>query len=203
MFGHRYFTKQEADDLKKIDIYFLKRQGLLEGWREGVIQWKINGAEVLRVGIQISTYDVEDVRFINLLYEITERNGKKLDCSHSHPITTTPCNFGGVRYWFVCKFCNRRVGTLYLGKKYFKCRHCLKLTYRLQNINVRGKKYSMVSALKNAQKIKNLRVKYYKGNPTKRYQGLLNRKAAIEKSKRIRSTRERCTGGGIPYYASL
>lgn len=28
-------------------------------------------------------------------------------------ITTTPCHFGGVRYWFLCPSCNRRCAILY------------------------------------------------------------------------------------------
>jgi len=53
------------------------------------------------------------------------------------PITTTPCYYGGVRYWFLCPavvdglLCENRVGKLYLppGGKVFACRHCYGLTY--------------------------------------------------------------------------
>jgi len=46
--------------------------------------------------------------------------------------TTTVPHFGGVRYWFVCPYCDRRVGTLYSPRfeRYFKCRHCHNLTYK-------------------------------------------------------------------------
>lgn len=46
-------------------------------------------------------------------------------------LTKTVANFGGVRYWFVCPYCQRRVGTLYKPKNEirFKCRHCYNLTY--------------------------------------------------------------------------
>ena len=56
-------------------------------------------------------------------------------------LTTTPCNFGSVRYWFVCPisrnsvYCGRRVGKLYKapGENYFGCRHCYNLSYESRN----------------------------------------------------------------------
>ncbi len=50
---------------------------------------------------------------------------------HLH-FTTTRCYFGGVRYWFLCPACSKRVGKLYasLSANEFKCRHCHNLTYR-------------------------------------------------------------------------
>ena len=47
--------------------------------------------------------------------------------------TTSRCHFGGVRYWFLCPSCRKRVGKLYapLSADEFKCRHCHRLTYRL------------------------------------------------------------------------
>jgi len=55
-------------------------------------------------------------------------------------ITTTPCHFGGERYWFHCpifsygRVCHRRVGKLYLPPRaeHFGCRRCHNLTYRKQ-----------------------------------------------------------------------
>lgn len=57
--------------------------------------------------------------------------------SYRVELTATPCNYGGVRLWFVCplyiagRACRRRVGRLYLppGGRYFGCRHCYNLTY--------------------------------------------------------------------------
>jgi hypothetical protein len=53
-------------------------------------------------------------------------------------ITTTKCNFGGVRRWFRCSLikdgypCKRRVRTLYSTprEKMFGCKQCHNLTYR-------------------------------------------------------------------------
>jgi hypothetical protein len=53
-------------------------------------------------------------------------------------VTTTPCRFGGRRFWFRCPIehngipCKRRVLRLYLppGREKFGCRRCYDLTYR-------------------------------------------------------------------------
>ena len=48
-------------------------------------------------------------------------------------ITSTKCNYGGLRKWFICPKCKRRVGVLYRKPLLasFLCRHCQNLTYRL------------------------------------------------------------------------
>ena len=45
------------------------------------------------------------------------------------PLATTPCQFGGVRWWLKCPCCGRRVRSLYLRWSGFTCRHCAWLTY--------------------------------------------------------------------------
>lgn len=49
------------------------------------------------------------------------------------PLTKTKCNYGGMRYWFLCPKCGRRVGNLYKRplSSLFLCRHCQNLTYQL------------------------------------------------------------------------
>ena len=46
-------------------------------------------------------------------------------------ITTTPCNFGNERIWFLCPACNRRIATLYKPptKEVLLCRKCHDLRY--------------------------------------------------------------------------
>lgn len=48
------------------------------------------------------------------------------------PLISTPCNYGGSRFWFICH-CGRRVGKLYLPAHpnawQWLCRHCYGLTY--------------------------------------------------------------------------
>lgn len=52
-------------------------------------------------------------------------------------ITTTPCYYGGFRYWFICPTCRTRVGSLYRKPlaSLFLCRHCQNLTYLLRKFH--------------------------------------------------------------------
>ena len=98
------------------------------------------------------------------------------------PITTTPCNFGGQRYWFVCSltkkgiYCGRRVGVLYKDGDYFGCRHCYELTYSSRNENRHYKYYPLFATLTLSKKIEELEAKikrpYYAGKPTKKQKAL-------------------------------
>jgi len=45
------------------------------------------------------------------------------------PLTTTDCEFGGVRYWMHCPRCSRRCAKLYRAYGCFRCRKCHNLTY--------------------------------------------------------------------------
>ena len=47
-------------------------------------------------------------------------------------LTLTRTNFGGVRLWFLCPDCGRRVGTLYCPQQvsHFSCRHCHDCVFR-------------------------------------------------------------------------
>jgi len=59
------------------------------------------------------------------------------DCDYPIKLTTTPCHFGGHRYWFICPrwecgwACRRRVAKLWLppGGDFFWCRQCYCLTH--------------------------------------------------------------------------
>ncbi len=55
-----------------------------------------------------------------LNYGTDRQTGEKTDYDYRIPLATTPCNLGGVRWWFICAvskngvYCGRRVGKLYL-----------------------------------------------------------------------------------------
>ena len=63
------------------------------------------------------------------------RNGDEWE-NLDYPVRldSTQCNYGGGRYWFRCPAvgCGRRVALLYLGGRYFACRHCYQLAYASQ-----------------------------------------------------------------------
>ncbi|MCX6760451.1 MAG: hypothetical protein NTW46_03875 [Candidatus Nealsonbacteria bacterium] len=47
-------------------------------------------------------------------------------------LATSNLHFGGVRYWFECPLCGKKVGTLFIHplSQRVGCRCCLKLEYR-------------------------------------------------------------------------
>ncbi|MBU6427256.1 hypothetical protein KGQ27_03420 [Patescibacteria group bacterium] len=78
---------------------------------------KVNISEILK--------DVEiELRLAKLQTKI-EALGKKIST------TTTPCHFGGTRFWFICPGCSRRIGTLYKTpmNDELLCRKCHGLRY--------------------------------------------------------------------------
>ena len=50
-------------------------------------------------------------------------------------ITHTTCGKGGRRPWWMCPGCDARRGVIYLRKRSFGCRSCLRLPYRSQRMS--------------------------------------------------------------------
>lgn len=70
-------------------------------------------------------------------------------------VATTKTNFDGLRYWFKCPICNKRVKILYAHPRYNKvaCRDCLGLKYLSKHKRI----------LKDYEK-ENIRLQRYKDN---------------------------------------
>ena len=134
------------------------------------------------IGIIVDTEDL----YAKVNYTTTDRNtGEKTDYDYKISLTTTPCNFGSVRYWFICPlsingvYCGRRVGTLYLasGGNYFGCRHCYDLSYESCNESRLGRWGQIGYFLKTERQIEELCTKikrdFYAGKPTKKFRRLM------------------------------
>lgn len=106
-----------------------------------------------------------------------KKNGTQGDLLCTIELVTTPCPFGGRRFWFICPKCKKRVSVLYKHYKNIWCRTCNNLTY-ISQLRTHIGQSGMLNDLflkdweEEAAKI---RVKYCKGKPTRRYQRLLNR----------------------------
>jgi hypothetical protein len=133
-------SKSTVEDSTQLSIFKLKEFGLLGGWSATTLTWtrQLSGRKS-SIGILV---DVTDEPYVKVNYTITDRDsGEKTDYDYKISLTTTRCNFGSKRYWFICPlsvngiYCGRRVGTLYLapGGKYFGCRHCCNLSYESRN----------------------------------------------------------------------
>lgn len=54
---------------------------------------------------------------------------------HRVAVESTPCHFGGVRFWFLCPFCERRCAVIY--KK--GCRLCANGRYRSESLSPKAR----------------------------------------------------------------
>ncbi len=136
-------TRSVTDECLVFSIRALKKNGVLgkglnQQWNT---EWKNRDEKVTsRMSFQVVAGSLSDLALI-LDYEVLDpSNGAKIPTSYRVELVTSPCRFGGRRYWFLCplsrddKACLRRVGCLFLppGGRYFGCRTCYNLTYRCQ-----------------------------------------------------------------------
>ena len=142
--GRYYWDKKDTvEESRSVSISFLKKHGYFSEpcSMSGTLSWKnCLGEETGSISVFVSTmYEESYVRFY---YTVTNRSsGEKTDYDYKVQLTTTPCNFGGVRYWFICPlsrngvYCRRRVAKLYKAPRgnYFGCRHCYNLSYESRN----------------------------------------------------------------------
>ncbi len=185
--GRYYWDKKDTvEDCRSVSISFLKKHGYFHcyGYRSGRIFWTNSfGEETGSIGIAV---DVTDGPYVKFNYTVTDRSsGEKTDYDYKVKLTTTPCNFGGVRYWFICPlsknglYCGRRVAKLYKapGANYFGCRYCYDLSYESRNETRLGRWGQIGYVLKADRQIEELRGQikrdFYAGKPTRKYRKLL------------------------------
>lgn len=172
--------KEIANDLTKIDIRTLKREGFLKAGEatKGTLSWQ-DGGNKNQIGVTIVLYGA-NLRFMHLDYTKYLAEEKK-EFHYRTEISTTPCHFGGVRYWFHCplskdgKTCHRRVAILYQGEDYFACRKCNNLCYQ-SNLE----RHTVTSEPKLYEILENTRTHYYKGKMTRRYKSYLKKENATK-----------------------
>lgn len=182
----RYFywdKKTTVEEATQLSIYKLKEFGLLRGYAATTLTWtRRSSGKQNSIGILVDTEDL----YAKVNYTITDRNtGEKTDCDYKISLVTTPCNFGSVRYWFLCPlsvngvYCGRRVAMLYLasGGKYFGCRHCSNLSYESRNESRLGRfgniGYFLVADRQIDEYREKVKHRYWRGRPTRKYKRLL------------------------------
>jgi hypothetical protein len=185
--GRYYWDKKDTvEDCRSVSISFLRKHDYLNenSCRSGGISWKnCYGEETSSIGIVVSTFEGE--RYVRFYYTATKRSsGEKTDYDYKVSLTTTPCHFGGVRYWFICPlskngvYCGRRAGKVYCppGANYYGCRHCYNLSYESRNETRSGMFGAFGGVLKTERQIEDLRslIKRwtYKGRPTRKVRKL-------------------------------
>jgi hypothetical protein len=188
-------AKQQAEGSNRISIFFLKKHGYLHkdySRNSGGIKWTYgmsgNENSISFAIIRDNWGTPEEKTFIELTYTNTSRwNDEKSDMNYRVELTTTHCNLGGKRYWFICplskngQYCGRRVGVLYGIGKWFGCRHCGEIAYQSQ---FEGGSFRVGSVCEpDVEKAYNeIKIKYYNGKPTRKYKRYLRLRDRMDDS---------------------
>jgi hypothetical protein len=126
-FWHR--KKMRVEDCYRLSVFYLHEHNLIipDANVEGAFNWGKDRAEV---SFQINTEERHRF-YLRLSYAVKVNGEIKEKVNTKVYLTETYPNWGGVRYWFVCPYCGRRIAKLYLPYNgyYFKCRTCYDLTY--------------------------------------------------------------------------
>lgn len=123
----------KAEQFRSIDVNRLRKAGSLKEGNFGGWQWTVDGEKIASISMR-----AESARLI-LIYRIRPDGGDWESVEEPISLTESLCHYGGTRPWFLCpgvrngRWCGRRVGKLYLGRRYFVCRHCLRLAYSSQS----------------------------------------------------------------------
>jgi hypothetical protein len=178
-----YSRKTTVEEAKDIDVFWLNEHGYFCGLKKGGIKWTRgwNRAES-DVGFTVDIFS--DIPYIRFCYDVHKEDGTKESFDYKIALTTTQCNYGGKRYWFVCgitidgKVCGKRVAKLYFADyKYFGCRTCFNLSYESSNRAHRGYFGFMSKVFDYEKRLEKLngsmKFAYRKGMPTKKFQKIL------------------------------
>jgi hypothetical protein len=179
-------SKSIAEQSNSLSIFWLRKNGFLNkerSYQSGGITWTYGyGDNKSSINFTIITDNwgtTEENSYINLRYTQTSRStGEKEDMDYKIELVTTPCRYGGKRYWFICplnkngKYCGRRVGVIFSIGKWFGCRHCGEIAYAKQ---MEGGKYRWngVSIPDIERAEKEVKRYYYKGKPTRKHRRLM------------------------------
>jgi hypothetical protein len=179
----RYYWRKKATVEESCDltIFQLRKWGMLQAGLHTatVITWVMkNTGKETRVRVEVN---MTGEPYVKLTYFVYDREGNTTTCASEADLITTPCNLGGVRYWFACPECGQHVGGLYLvpGGIRFRCRQCSNLTYRSRN---RGTIGSFGDISRHIDKLRGEIKRWtWRGRPTRKVRKLraLERKMGI------------------------
>ena len=179
-----YNSKTTVEESCRLKISKLRKDRMLSGQATGKISWTSNRPGKIPPVLLLVDVTTDDP-FVILMYTLTDRNGNKTDYTREVSLLVTPCNFGGIRYWFTCPVCSRRVCNLYRppGDIYFCCRGCHNLSYHSRNESRLGRfgniGYNIVAERKIEELYGQIKRWTYKGKPTKKARKLQALRAKV------------------------
>ena len=123
----RFGTRATCEGMKRIELTYMKRKGLLVPGRSGSLTWSVRGEPSgdIRYSVHVTSLEL-NYRFRN------QGEQEWTDVRELVPFEFTEQKFGGFRRWFSCLSCKRRCSIIYGGER-FRCRKCHNLAYSTQN----------------------------------------------------------------------
>lgn len=110
----RLGAKTLLSELLMLDMRDFNQRVGVTGYAMGLWSWTTGRGRESSIG-----YQVKPNEGVRLYYTL----GKTEQLDYLARVTTTRCNLGGVRYWWVCPRCGRRCRVLYCNRL-FVCRQC-------------------------------------------------------------------------------
>jgi hypothetical protein len=131
---YRFDARLYTEDFRNIDIREFNQRGWLDKKGLNTLTWSRRGEKIASVQFLVETpvQFPREITNISIKYNVRKNAGAWQELDYKINLTTTECNFGGVRYWFICPDCKKRVCVLYADIM-FKCRTCLGIVHRSRN----------------------------------------------------------------------
>jgi hypothetical protein len=118
---YRWNTRTTLDEVKRLDVRWLHRQGYLDRWPRWVT-WSRGERQTGSVSVRL----IDGCLVVE--YRCRWRGTDTWeDIRQVITLDWTPCHYGGKRPWFRCPGCQRRVALLCGYDRLFLCRHCYRL----------------------------------------------------------------------------
>ena len=124
---YRWDKRTTCEEIRRIDIRYLRQNGLLQPNRAGSLSWNIGGEPNGNIGYTM----YKNTMVLNFRCQQYGDNEWE-PVQQTIWFDRTPCHYGGNRKWFLCPECDSRVGVLYGRNVLFLCRHCYRLPYASQ-----------------------------------------------------------------------
>ena len=179
----RYFfnTKATVEQCNSISVVKMKQWGFFEeSFRSGSFTWG-NGQNKTRVEYSFSLPEKK----LRLQYTFTsDPDDPRAEQDYTIHLSTTPCRYGGVRYWMHCPKCQRRVWQLFFGGKYIIVWwECWNFTYSICNASGLERRMGKILCFPDIdEEFSKLKRRYYRGKKTKKYKRLLRHSDKIERA---------------------
>lgn len=129
----------------RLDVRELHKQGLLRDEARGSITWMRGGAYSASIGMRFVPWEPA----LRLDYEF---GPQQIHVRETVKLAFTECHFGGDRPWFRCPCCDRRCAILW-GRGRFLCRSCHGVAYPSQNESIQSKAIRRIHEIRSALQV--------------------------------------------------